>query len=340
MSAGTKVSPRTQTLAGFMAGGRNWIGHADEAQTFDGPVPRDAALKLLSIPLVEASPSVSYPVITEDGVETVTVVDPDHKGVMRTDTGKVFRYFKPGYKIHQYGEWLVDNVDTILHGGLEIGTVAVTKHGALALVQVEYPEARVATAPGAEPVAHRPHMTAFTSADGSVATNYAKGTRVLICENEVTVQGLRAFGFTATVKIRHTSGSLARIGEIREDLGVVVEQIGDAFDEEFRVLVAQHVTNSKFKDIVDAFTGESKAKEGRSKTMATNKAQVLRNLWKHDERVAPWKNSAYGVLAAFNTAQHHEFGPEKERTQRNQTRLILGEQEKFDHNVLRLLASV
>ena len=53
--------------------------------------------------------------------------------------------------------------------------------------------------------------------------------------------------------------------------------------------------------IVEAFTGASKAKEGRSKTIADKKVAILNDLWKRDPRVAPWKNNAYGVLAAFNT---------------------------------------
>jgi hypothetical protein len=46
------------------------------------------------------------------------------------------------------------------------------------------------------------------------------------------------------------------------------------------------------------------------------------------------------VLAAFNTAQHHVFGSDKGRTERNHDRIIQDEWAKFDTNVLALLASV
>ena len=327
---------QTQTLAGFMEG-RQWIGHADEARTYAGAVPREDALALLSYPLAEGKVTVSLPIITDDGVETLTIDAPDRKAVVRTDTATIMGMFMSGYQIHQPAKWCLDNLDLILDGGLEIGTVAVVKGGKLAMLQAELPESRIATAPGAEPVAHRPQITAATSHDGSTSTLYGVGDRVLICENQISVSGLSAFGFDAVTKIRHSSRSLSRVFEVRANLGLVVEEIGDAFDEQFRILCAQHVTDARFEEIVQAFTGEAKAPEGRSKTIATNKANALRDLWRDDPRAAPWKNSAYGVLATFNTAQNHILGADKGRTERNQQRTIEGKWETFDAGILRLL---
>lgn len=326
----------TQTLAGFM-NGRTWIGHADEAKTFDGPVPRDEALRLLSYPIAEGNVTVTVPIITDDGVETLVIDDPTRKAIVRTDIGVVYNYFGNGYQIHQPAEWLLRHVELINDGGLDIGTVALTKQGALAMLQAELPEPRIATAPGAEPVVHRPQFTAATSHNGTIATTYGAGTKALICENQMSVNSFMKGGLMEVfVKIRHSAGSMERVFEIRQRLGLVVEQIGDAFDEEFRTLVGQHVSDAQFEALVQQFTGEEKAKEGRSKTIATNKADTLRALWTGDERVAPWKNSQYGVLAAFNTAAHHEFGADKGRTERNQERLILGKWDEFDSNILRM----
>lgn len=332
------ASQSTSTLAGFMSGKRSWIGHADEAATYPGAVPRQDALELLSFPVIEGE--IHSVVITEDGVDDI--IDETRKSIIRLDTRQTFGIFKSGYKVHPYPEWLVDNVDILLDGGLEIGTVALTKGGARAMLQAELPEDRIATAPGAEPVPNRPHLTAATSLDGSIATVYGIGTRVLICENELSLAGFRGFvrGFTSFQKIRHTSNSLHRAGEVRENLGLVVEQIGDAFDEEFRSLVSQYVSDAKWNEVIKAYTGVEKAKEGRSKTIAENKVSALNNLWFNDERAAPWRNSAYGVLAAFNTANHHVFGSDKGRTERNQDRIIQDEWAKFDSNVLRLLETV
>ena len=66
-----------------------------EAQTFDGAVPREEALRLLSYPLAEAS--LTATVLGPDGVQTIEM--PDRKAIVRTDTGVAFGVFKQGYKI-------------------------------------------------------------------------------------------------------------------------------------------------------------------------------------------------------------------------------------------------
>ena len=327
----------TQTLAGFMKG-RRWIGHADEAQTFDGAVPRSEALRLLSYPLAEAS--LTATVLTEDGVQTIEM--PDRKAIVRTDTGVAFGVFKQGYQIHQPAEWCLNYVDMLLDGGLEIATVAVVNAGARVLLQAQMPDTRVATAPGAEPVKHRPWLSVATSHDGTIATTYGVGTRLLICENELSLRGFQGLvrDLNSVYKVRHTSQSLGRIGEVRANLGLVAEQVDGEFDKEFRELVSEYVTDAKFNEIVKAYTGVDKAKEGRSKTIAENKVAVLNNLWRNDERAASWKNSMYGVIAAFNTAHQYEFGADKGRVERNQRQLIDGTREKFDANILELARSI
>ena len=239
--------------------------------------------------------------------------------------------------MHQPKQWCLENLDLILSGGLQIGSVVVLKGGAVAAVQAELPESRIATAPGAEPVAYRPFVTAATSFDGSIATTYGRGAQVVVCDNTLSV-ALKSFD--AVTKIRHSRFSLNRIGEIRTNLALVVEQSGDAFDAQFATLASQVVTDQKFAAIVKAYTGVENAKEGRSKTIAENKEKALLDLWRRDERVAPWRGSAYGVLAAFNTASHHVFGADKTRIERNQQRVIEGEWDRFDSNVLDLIASV
>lgn len=127
---------------------------------------------------------------------------------------------------------------------------------------------------------------------------------------------------------------------MRANLGLVAEQVDGEFDKEFRELVSEYVSDTKFNEIVKAFTGVDKAPEGRSKTIAENKVKVLNNLWRNDERAASWKNSMYGVIAAFNTAHQYEFGADKGRVERNQRQLIDGTREKFDANILELARSI
>lgn len=333
------ASTTTSTLAGFMEG-RNWIGHAEEARTYDGAVPLADAEELLSYPVTEAHLTATY--MDDDGVSAIDVTD--RKAIVRTDTNQVFGIFKNGYKIHSAVEWLLNNVGLITDGGFDVATVAITNGGARILVQAQAPDMRVATAPGAEPVEHRPWISAATSHDGTIATTYGVGTRLLICENELSLPGFRRFikGLENLYKVRHTSGSLSRIGEVRQALGLefVGDQLGDEFEAEFRKLASTYVSDSQWNEFVKAYTGVDKAKEGRSKTMAENKVKVLNNLWRTDERAASWRNSAYGILAALNTAQQYEFGADKGRTERNLNNVITGKREQFDANILRMLETV
>lgn len=323
------------TLIGFTdKRGNAWHHREGNNNHFPGPVPRERALELLSYPLAEASVSATVTEIDEDGVTERVFGAPDRKAVVRTDTGLVLGVFKQGYQIHQPAEWCLQNVDLILDGGLQIGSVVVLKGGAVAALQAELDETRE----GPEGIKHRPFLTAATSHDGSIATTYMTGTQVVVCDNTLSA----ALGATDTqkTKIRHSSQSLTRIGSVRENLGLVVEQIGDAFDAQVQTLLDAHVSASKWNAFVKAYTGVDVAKEGRAKTMAETKVKQLNYLWTADERVAPWKGSAYGVLAAVNTAQHHIFGSEKTREERNQMRVVTGDWDSIDQSTIKLLASV
>lgn len=319
------------TLIGFTEKrGNAWHHREGTDNHFEGAVPRERAIALLDYPL--AMGSLSATVVSDDGVTTYPA--DGRLGVVRTDTGKVLGVFKDGYKIHQPVEWCLQNVDMILDGGLQIGSVVVLKGGAVVALQAELDETRE----GPEGVKHRPFLTAATSHDGSIATTYLTGTQVVVCDNTLSI-ALSEEG-RQQVKIRHTSQSLARVGEIRMGLALEVERAGDVFDAQVRALLDDTVSDSRWAEFVDAYTGVSVAKEGRSKTMAENKAKSLNDLWRNDLRVAPWKGSAWGVVAAVNTAQHHIFGSEKDREERNSDRLVRGAWDKIDADTLKILASV
>jgi phage/plasmid-like protein (TIGR03299 family) len=334
MSKETLEAPNT--LIGFTdKRGTAWHYRADlqgdRPNHFPGAVPTERALELLSYPIVEGEVSVTA--LTDDGV--FNVVDPTSKAIVRTDTGLVLGIFKQGYKIHQPAEWVHDNVNLILDGGAQIGSVLVLKGGKVAALQAELEETREA----AEGVKHRPFLTAATSADGSMATSYSVGTQVAICDNTLSIALANA---DMQVKIRHSSGSLARVGEIREKLGFIIEQAGDAFDEQVKRLTSQYVSDDVWFSFVEAYTNPKGSElEGRSATMAENKAAILNKLYNYDKRVAPWRGSAYGVLAAVNTAVAHEFTVKgTDRASRNALRTVTGEWDTIDAGTLRLLAKV
>jgi hypothetical protein len=91
------------------------------------------------------------------------------KGMLTDDTYYDLGAFKSGYQGHDYTEWLIDNVATILDtskNGLGIGSAGLLKNRAQAWVSVEMEE-NFTSKQGVE---FRPYLLAATSFDGSIAT--------------------------------------------------------------------------------------------------------------------------------------------------------------------------
>lgn len=334
MSAETLEWLNRNSLIGFTdKRGNAWHHLEGYDNHFAGAIPVERMLDLMSYPLAEGFPTVA--VVTEDGVTSFPANG--HKGIVRLDTGEVFKFFKEGYQIHQPREWLVENLDRLTHGGLNLAAGLLLKGGAVASVQAELTDTREA----AEGVKHRPYITAATSMDGSMATTYLVGTRLWVCDNTLTYA--LAENDALRHKVRHSSRSLSRMGEVRENLGLVVEAVGDTIDREIERLTSEFVSDSRWAEFVDAFTGLDNITRpgGKAEKNGHRKAADLNRLWNADERVAPWKNSAWGVLAAVNTAEHHIWGTDgTARETRNALRTVKGQWDAIDSNTLKVLASV
>ena len=75
--------------------------------------------------------------------------------------------------------------------------------------------------------------------------------------------------------------------------------------------------------------------------MAENKRDELWRLWRHDQRVAPWSGTAWGVVSAVNTWTHHMSTVRgATRFDRNMDRVVTGEIDALDANTLKILARV
>lgn len=338
MSAETIEWLNANSLIGFTdKRGEAWWYRAGEDNHFPGAVPRERVLELLSYPVAESvAGSVRADYVMPDG-SIKTIEAQGRKGIARLDTGVTFEFFKSGYQIHQPVEWTLETLDKLLHGGLEIGSAVVLQEGAVVAVQGELPETREA----AEGVLFRPFLTAATSMNGRIASSFVRGAQVVHCDNTLSA-ALYQDETRSKVKARHTSGSLSKLGEIRAALSLEVEMIGDAFDAEVAALTSEFVSDERWAEFVKAFTEVEKKPAGRSLTIAQNKAGVLNKLWADDPRVAPWKNSAYGVLSAVNTATHHIWGSDANRAERNQLRTVgvMDSWDVVDGSTLKLLATV
>jgi phage/plasmid-like protein (TIGR03299 family) len=334
MSRETIQHLNTNTLIGYTdKRGNAWHYRAEdqgaESNHYAGAIPlADVRRRLFGWTAVEGE--ITATALTPDGVLTST--DQTRKAIMRSDTGAVLGIFKSGYQIHQFDEWLIQNVETLLDADLAVGSAGLLKGGAVAWVQVEMED----TIEAAGGVKFRPFLTAATSMDGSMSSTYQVGAQVVVCDNTLSA----ALGEkVARVKVKHSRHSLNKVQDVRDALGIV-HAVADDFMAQVEALTSQVVTDRQWSDFVTAYAyGDSTS--ARGKTMGDRKAGDLHRLYRHDERVAPWAGSAYGVLAAVNTYTHH-IGTVKgaSRADRNAERAISGGIDKLDVSTLALLATV
>lgn len=301
----------------------------DEPNHYTGPIPtEDVRRRLFNWKPLEAE--VTATAITDDGVLTTT--DPTRKAIMRSDTGAVLGIFKQSYRPHEYDQWLIRNVESILDADVAIGSAGLLRGGAVAWVQVEMEDTLEV-----EGVEYRPFLTAATSLDGSLASTYQTGSQVVVCDNTLSV----ALGqdIEHRFKIRHSAHSLNRIGEVRDALRIV-HQAGDAFAAEVEALVRQEVTEKQWRNFTLAYTNPDPNSK-RSKALAATKIDQLDRLWHTDERVEPWRGTAWGVVAAVNTWLHHE-APVRgaSRVERNMERAVMGGVDASDRQIMKALDKV
>jgi len=305
----------------------------DESNHYPGAIPVDDVLRRLFN--FEVREQELY-ILTDHGYTEV----PGRKAMVTSDDEFVLGVFKAGYRGHQYQEWLLDNVATILGNGgnLGIGAAGLLKLRGQAFVTVEVPDS--ITTP--EGVIFRPNLLACTSFDGSLATTYKRVVTDVVCDNTKDA----ALGEEGQeLKIKHSKYSDVRIKDARDALQIVYT-MADDFAAEVAKLTAQSVSDFEWNKLLDVMVpledNKGNKVEGRGKTMADNKRTDLIKLYNSDPRVAPWNGTAYGVLQAYNTWNHHFAIVRGDTTRyiRNMENVVTGKMANKDNEVLTALQAV
>lgn len=349
MSKETMPDLNTQTLIG----NTDHRGHAwhyreklqgAESNHYPLAIPvDDVRRRLFGWKVVEGDAKSTGTLITADGVETFTVTDPDRKAMLRPpralnpeDPGAIMGFFKSGYQGHDYETWLLTQVASILDDELGISSAGILAKGAQAWVEVSVPES--ITTP--EGVIFRPNLLATTSFDGSLATTYKRSINDTVCDN---TRAMVLGGEGEVFRVKHSRYSDLKLTEARNALALV-HTIADDFAAEVAQLCATKVSDgdwTKFLDEIAPLAIDGEAKTGRGLTIATNKRDVMNRLWNHDERVAPWRGTAHGVLQAVNTWAHHEQSIKgDDRSGRNMAMTVTGGFDKLDGDTLSTLTAV
>jgi phage/plasmid-like protein (TIGR03299 family) len=306
---------------------------------FSGPVPLKEVTRLLDIKLVKGTAYVEY----EDGNGQRQVVKDDRiQPIVNAGTGRIFSYPSDGYKIHPYLQTLHGFIEQITfdeHVG--VGSVGLLRNGGVAFLQVVLPEHFEV-----EGFGYQPYLMAVTSADTSRSTRYVTGARAGVCDNTVNSAVLSAVSSAA---YKHTRNSMPKVQEAREKLGIRLVQTAEDIGLGLAELARTEVTEKEFEAWLDLTTPVPEFKQtksgtgGSGYTLATKKRDELHRLWEEDDKVAPWRGKALGVLQADNTYRTWNQivrNAEGGRLERNYSNDALGLAAKADREALEALSSV
>jgi phage/plasmid-like protein (TIGR03299 family) len=347
MSKETLSWLNTRTLIGFTSKrGNAWHYKAeeqgDETNHYELAIPvNDVVRRLFFWNAVEGS--VQSTVLGEDGVTLYE--DDDRKTIIRprgtfgpSDKGEILGIFKGapnsdrGYQQHNYREWLLEVSSNILGDTLAISSAGLLRGGALAWVEISVPE-NITTPEGVE---FRPNLLAHTSLDGSFATTYGRKVTNVVCDN---THEAAAAEVGQKYKVRHSRYSGFKLDDARKAVSLIHET-AEQFQDLVTELCSTKVSDTQWKAFLEAHE-PTQGKTGASLTIASGKHDSLNRLWKHDERVAPWKGNAWGVLQAVSTFEHHEKTVRGlDRVSRNQLRTLQGDFGNVDANTLTVLNKV
>ncbi|HEX5116279.1 MAG TPA: DUF932 domain-containing protein [Pseudonocardiaceae bacterium] len=286
-----------------------------EPNHYPGPVPVADVQRRLFHWRVE-----SGPVMVHAGRHGLVRAE-NRQAIYADDTGDVLGVFAEGYAIHQYQDWLLDKVATILDDGLSIGSAGLLRNRAQAWVSVEIPD-NVTTPEGVE---FRPNLLACTSHDGSLATTYKRVVTNVVCDNTMSA-GLNESG--QVIKVKHSRYGKFTVLDARQALDMVMA-VADDFAAEVRQLCQVQVSDTAWRQFLLAHVPPGNTT--RSQTRASNERAELNRLWDYDERVAPWRNTGWGVVQAVNTYAHH-YGTVRgaSRPERNFCRAVTGTTDALD----------
>lgn len=325
-----------------------WFAQDDYTGGYVGPIPIEAIERLMSWEAVERPLYIDMPCelneadnIDADGNASKRVQVPERKAIVRSDTGLVMYLGSEGYKPHQYREWLVDNIGTILDDEVQVDSAMLLMGGGVAAVSVSLPE----TVTTAADFAIRPRILAFTSHNGKYATTYQRSVEAPVCDNSLSVEINRGEDATR-MRVKHTSQSHLQIAGARDALRILHQQ-GDDMAAMVDALVKWEVTNKEFAQLLnrlqpvpEEIIEGGKVKNTRAVTMATTRREAIVGLYLNDHRAAPWKGTALGVLQAYNTWDQQVRQVNGERVERKMLATFSGEVDKFDQGVIAHLGEI
>lgn len=310
MSEETIEYLNNNTLIGFTdSDGNAWHWDGISQNQYPGAVPLADVKGHLFNWLAEYRPIL---IGADDPSLGVNEID-SHKALVRISTdedgfetvGKVFGFVTDVHAIHQYDEWLIDNVGVILDeaaGDLLIGSAGLLRDGAQAWVQIRRGDGGLLDVGGD---LFLPYLLAATSHDGSIATTYKWCMQRVVCDNTLSIGMGEA---TPTYKVKHTINNRLEIAKAREVLEVFNASVGDFEAEVDKLMHTAFTVDQVRTTIKQVYSDRPEAVIDDQGNTANIRAI---NNWDRrfdeivalldDPRVGEFKGTMWGATMAHNT---------------------------------------
>lgn len=331
---------KTMAVGNVADRGRAWWAEEFEDMHFDGSIPLTVAQKLIGWKPLQVPMSYIHPITGES--EQYAAQD-GPMVVLRSDTMAPLGFNGGKSNLFDYWEWFVNGPQRLLDTpDMNLGFVGLFNHGAVAAVQIELAKTIVDDKTA---VAYRPFLYAASSLDGSLAPQYGKGVTRIVCENTFSMAKGEAKDSGLFYKVRQTRNRKVDDNAARDALQIV-HGMTDDITRELHAMCEATVTDRQWSAFLDTYVPmpekDSTVKTGgRAYTTADTKRQELAALWNNDMRVAPWRNTAFGVSQAVTTwAQNINTVRNVSRVERNKLNMIKGVASQVEEQAMATLGKI
>lgn len=350
---GTEINRGEHMAIGNVAGrGRAWWASEYEELHFDGSIPLDVAQRLigwepLQVPMTYPHPVTGAQTLFGEYVPNADATGMDYKGpmvVLRSDTLAPMGSNGGKSNLFSYWDWFMNGPKRLLDTSeLNLGFVGTFNGGAQAAVQIELAKTIVEEKTG---VSYRPFLYAASSIDGSLAAQYGMAYTRIVCENTFSMATKEAQRDGLFYKVRQTLNRKVDDNAAREALQLV-HGMSDDITKELHAMCETTVTDKQWSAFLNAYMPmpekDPKSKTGgRAYTTAGNTRDELTKMWNTDTRVAPWRNTVFGVSQAVTTWQQNEaiIRGANGRVARNKLNMISGKSTNVEAQALATLDKV
>lgn len=316
---------------------------------YAGPIPaNDVKTRLFDTARAESVP-LEMPVpadletaefLDANGMPVKRVPVPRWVAIRNADTHHVWTTALETRAIHQYSDWLIGGISNLIGDTLVISRAGLLDNGAKAWIEISLPETIHDTVSG---VHFRANLIGGSAHDSSISTTYSRHVSIMECDNQAASRIVGEMGHRHKVKRTRHSG--LRVVEGRSALSLINETANEYLDT-LHTEIARTVNTRQFAAFLESWAPIADSDGKATVTRAERKRDELTAMYRHDDRVAPWQGTAFGVIQAVNTWQHHtaEIRGDVSRADRNIERALTGSINTLDSGTLatldRVLATV